>query len=210
MVNIPDNLLAGGRALPLMEAFYSLQGEGHNTGQAAYFVRIGGCDVGCHWCDVKEAWNAGIFSPVQTDQIIQRAAAFPAKAIVVTGGEPLMYNLDYLCEGLKKLEIRCFLETSGSHPLSGSWDWICLSPKKDCQPEPAVFSKADELKVIIHDPEDFLWAEENAGRVNEKCFLYLQPEWSRRNLIMPMIISYIKENPKWRISLQSHKFMHIP
>jgi len=208
--NLHDYFLTEGRELPLMEEFYSLQGEGHNTGQAAYFIRIGGCDVGCHWCDVKEAWNAGIFSPVPVDQIIQQAASYAAKAIVVTGGEPLMYNLDYLCQGLKKEGIRCFLETSGSHPMSGQWDWVCLSPKKDGPPDSSIFPQADELKMIIYEQEDFSWAEENAGKVNKNCLLFLQPEWSRMKQMIPLMVNYIKEHPKWRISLQSHKFMHIP
>lgn len=210
MTSLQESLLADGMELPLMEEFYSIQGEGHNTGQAAYFARIGGCDVGCHWCDVKEAWNARVFFQVRTDIIIEHASSYPAKAIVVTGGEPLMYNLNYLCRGMQEKGVRCFLETSGSHPLSGFWDWICLSPKKDFPPLPAIYHQAHELKVIIHEPVDFNWAEENAIRVHQNCLLYLQPEWSSRQLMMPMIINYIKDHPKWKISLQSHKFMHIP
>ena len=199
-----------GKVLPVMEEFYTLQGEGCNTGQAAYFIRVGGCDVGCKWCDVKESWNASDFPPVSTDRVIEHATSYPAKAIVVTGGEPLLYNMDYLCEGLHRHGIRIFLETSGSQPLSGSWDWICLSPKKDAPPLQEMLQKADEIKVIIHDDTDFRWAEEHAGRVSPSCILYLQPEWSRHDAMMPAIIRYIKDNPKWRISLQSHKYMHIP
>jgi 7-carboxy-7-deazaguanine synthase len=193
-----------------MEEFYTLQGEGFNTGQAAYFIRVGGCDVGCKWCDVKESWNATHFPPVSTDSVVEHAAAYPAKAIVVTGGEPLLYNMDYLCGELHRRGIRIFLETSGSQPLSGAWDWICVSPKKDAPPLQEMASLASELKVIVHDDTDFGWAEENSRLVSPGCMLYLQPEWSRRNIMMPGIIRYIKEKPKWKISLQSHKYMRIP
>lgn len=193
-----------------MEAFYTLQGEGFNTGQAACFVRIGGCDVGCWWCDVKESWNASLFPPTPIDQIVAYASSFPAKAVVVTGGEPLLYNLDYFCKKLKESGIRTFLETSGSLLLSGSWDWICLSPKKDVPPLPETLKKANELKVIIHEPEDLAWAETNRTLVSPECLLYLQPEWSSRRQIIPVIIDYIKKHPVWKISLQSHKYMNIP
>jgi len=193
-----------------MEAFYTLQGEGFNTGQAACFVRIGGCDVGCWWCDVKESWNASLFPPTPIDQIVAYVSSFPAKAVVVTGGEPLLYNLDYFCKKLKESGIRTFLETSGSLLLSGSWDWICLSPKKDVPPLPETLKKANELKVIIHEPEDLAWAETNRTLVSPECLLYLQPEWSSRRQIIPVIIDYIKKHPVWKISLQSHKYMNIP
>ena len=193
-----------------MEEFYTLQGEGYNTGQAAYFIRVGGCDVGCKWCDVKESWNASDFPPVSTDVVIEHATSYPAKAIVVTGGEPLLYNMDYLCDGLHRQGIRIFLETSGSQPLSGSWDWICLSPKRNMPPLPEICHIADELKVIIQDETDFAWAEKYCGLVSEKCMLFLQPEWSRSEAITPHIVEYIKKNQAWRISLQSHKYMHIP
>ncbi|MFZ4563630.1 MAG: 7-carboxy-7-deazaguanine synthase QueE [Bacteroidales bacterium] len=210
MNQFQDILLQEGKLLPVMEEFYSLQGEGFNTGQAAYFIRVGGCDVGCTWCDVKESWNANDFPPVSTDIIVAHAASYPAKAIVVTGGEPLLYNMDYLCSELHKNGISRYLETSGSQPLSGKWDWICVSPKKDAPPLDEVARQASELKVIIHDHTDFQWGEENARRVPAACLLYLQPEWSRHEQMMPEIIRYIQENPKWRISLQSHKYMHIP
>ncbi len=205
-----DILLREGKLLPVMEQFYTLQGEGFNTGQAAFFIRVGGCDVGCRWCDVKESWNALNFPPVPTDHVIANAAACPAGAIVVTGGEPLLYNMDYLCRGLHDRGIRIFLETSGSQPLSGEWDWICVSPKKDAPPLKEMLSKASELKVIVHDDTDFGWGEEMAGHVSGNCHLYLQPEWSRRNTMMPMIIRYIQGHPVWKISLQSHKYMRIP
>jgi organic radical activating enzyme len=209
---IPDNeiLLKEGKMLPLMEEFYSLQGEGFHTGRPSYFARIGGCDVGCHWCDSKESWNAAKYPPVATDMIIEHAASFPAKAIVVTGGEPLLYNLEYLCKGLHWNGITTFLETSGSSELTGDWDWICLSPKKVAPPLPEIFMKANELKVIIEDLPDLDWAEENASRVSSACILYLQPEWSRRETIIPKIVKYVEANPKWKISIQAHKYMRIP
>jgi len=205
-----SSLKADGKLLPVMEAFYSLQGEGFNTGQAAYFIRVGGCDVGCHWCDIKESWNASLFPPTPVAQIIANTLTCPAKAIVVTGGEPLLYNLDYLTQELKKKGVKTFLETSGSHPLSGTWDWICLSPKRESPPLDGIFGKANELKVIVQDSTDFVWAEENRLKVSPGCQLYLQPEWSRRSDIMPRIVQYILDSPKWKISLQSHKYMRIP
>jgi organic radical activating enzyme len=205
-----DILLSEGKLLPIMEEFYTLQGEGFNTGQAAYFIRIGGCDVGCSWCDIKESWNAQLYPPVDTDPVIERASSFPAKAVVITGGEPFNYNLDYLISGLKSRGVRVFIETSGSQPMSGQPDWICLSPKKGSPPSEEMLKAASELKVIIQDETDFVWAEEHSDRVSPSCELFLQPEWSRRNAIMPLIISYIKENPRWKISLQSHKYMRIP
>ena len=205
-----DSLLAAGKVLPVMEEFYTLQGEGFNTGQAAYFIRIGGCDVGCSWCDVKESWNAQLYPPVETDGVIERALQYPAKAVVITGGEPLNYNLGYLSDRLRASGVKIFIETSGSRPLSGSPDWLCLSPKKGSPPLDEILLKSDELKVIIQDETDLSWAEENAVKVNPGCALFLQPEWSHRNAIMPVIISYIKEHPQWRISLQSHKYMRIP
>ena len=193
-----------------MEEFYSLQGEGFHTGKPAWFIRIGGCDVGCSWCDVKESWNASQFPPLPADDVIARAAACPAHAVVVTGGEPMLYNLGYLCRGLRSHNIRTYLETSGSQELTGEWDWICLSPKKGSPPLTALLDVASELKVIIHDETDFSWAEENAGQVGEACLRFLQPEWCRAESMMPRIIEYIKAHPQWRISLQSHKYMRIP
>jgi organic radical activating enzyme len=196
--------------LPVMEEFYSLQGEGYNTGQAAYFIRIGGCDVGCQWCDVKESWNAKIHPLKDVAEVVERAAVFPGKAVVLTGGEPGMYQLDELCKGLREKDLSIFLETSGAYPLSGSFDWICLSPKKNNPPRKSVYTKADELKVIISEEEDFAWAEEQEKKVRPECILYLQPEWSNSKEMMPRIVDYIMENPQWQISLQSHKYMHIP
>lgn len=203
-------MLSEGKLLPILEEFYSIQGEGFNTGQAAWFARIGGCDVGCRWCDVKESWNAESCPPVPADQIIRNASIYPAKSIVITGGEPLLYNLAYLTKGLHEMGIRIFLETSGSSQLTGEWDWICLSPKKESPPLMEIFEKASELKVIIEDLPDFDWAEENAVMVGDDCYLYLQPEWSISESMIPLIVKYIQAHPKWRISLQSHKYMHIP
>jgi len=205
-----DQLLLEGKCLPLMEEFYTIQGEGYNTGHAAYFVRIGGCDVGCHWCDVKESWNAKLFPATSTDKIVVNAAKYPAKAIVVTGGEPLMYNLNYFCSELKKAGIQRFLESSGAYPLSGEWEWICLSPKKNSPPLKPIYAEASELKVIIANKGDLDWAEKNARLVSENCHLYLQPEWSKAELMTPLIVDYVMDHPKWKISLQSHKYMNIP
>ncbi|MBX3164712.1 MAG: 7-carboxy-7-deazaguanine synthase QueE [Bacteroidetes bacterium] len=193
-----------------MEEFYTIQGEGFNTGKAAYFIRLGGCDVGCHWCDVKESWNANIHPLTPTDKIIENVMAWKAQSVVVTGGEPLIYNLDYLTKRLKEKNMETFIETSGAYALSGNWDWICLSPKKTMPPLPQVFKKANELKVIIFNQHDFKWAEEQAQNVNENCYLYLQPEWSKHAQLLPIIIEYVKQNPKWSISLQTHKYMNIP
>jgi organic radical activating enzyme len=204
------DLLKEGKLLPVMEEFYSLQGEGFHTGQPAWFIRIGGCDVGCRWCDAKESWNASLFPPVSADDVAERAAGCPAKAVVVTGGEPMLYNLGYLSERLASLGLKTFLETSGSQPISGTWDWICLSPKKGSPPLPEVLRLADELKIIIFEKDDFIWAEENARITGSECYLYLQPEWSRSAERIPEIVEYIKGHPRWRISLQSHKYMHIP
>ncbi len=193
-----------------MEKFYSVQGEGYNTGKAACFLRIGGCDVGCHWCDVKEAWDASLHPLTPVEEIIEFVNSFPAKAVVITGGEPLMYNLNPLCSEMKKMGIRIFLETSGAYPLSGHYDWVCLSPKTNIRPRQDMLLMADELKVIIHERADLEWAKENAKLVKEKCLLYLQPEWSRYRQILPEIVEFVMQNPQWMISLQSHKFMNIP
>jgi organic radical activating enzyme len=191
-----------GTLLPLMEEFYTIQGDGYHSGKAAYFIRLGGCDVGCHWCDVKESWDAELHPLTSADQIIENASIYPGKAVVITGGEPLIYNLDYLT--------KTFIETSGAYPLSGKWDWICLSPKKFKGPKPEVSQAAGELKVIIFNNSDFAWAEEHAKLVSENCKLYLQPEWSKSAVITPLIIEYVKQNPRWEISLQTHKFLNIP
>ena len=199
-----------GTKLPLVEEFFSLQGEGFHTGKAAYFIRLGGCDVGCSWCDSRFSWNHDIHPMISADAIIENVIKSGTDSVVVTGGEPLMWNLDYLCSGLKEKKISTFIETSGAYPMSGKWDWICLSPKKNMPPLPEICKIADELKVIIQDRSDFDWAEKYSSLVNETCRLFLQPEWSRFEKIIPEIVEYIKVHPKWRISLQIHKYMHIP
>lgn len=202
--------LDNGELLPVMEMFYSIQGEGYNTGKAAYFVRIGGCDVGCHWCDVKESWDASVHPLTSIGDILKNILQQKALSVVITGGEPLMYNLDLLCTLLKENHIDIFLETSGTYPLSGSFDWICLSPKRQMMPRKDMLQLADELKVIVFTEADFHWAEQNVPGVKSKCKLYLQPEWSKYDKILPGIVDYILANPHWMISLQSHKFMNIP
>ena len=199
-----------GTWLPLMEEFYTIQGEGYHTGKAAYFIRLGGCDVGCHWCDVKESWDAQLHPLTAADQIVENAKIHPSQTVVVTGGEPLIYNLNYLTQRLKSEGIKIFIETSGAYPLSGDWDWICLSPKKFKGPRKEVLEAAGELKVIVFNKSDFAWAEEHARQVGPNCKLYLQPEWSKAAEITPLIIEYVKENPKWNISLQTHKYLNIP
>lgn len=206
----PDTDFCGGRRLPLVEDFYTIQGEGFHSGKPAYFIRLGGCDVGCSWCDAKYTWNPLSHPLVDTDEIVERAASFEAQAIVITGGEPLIYPLDYLTERLHAHGLEIFLETSGSHPLSGQFDWICLSPKRKQPPLAEAFAAASELKVIIETEEDLRWAEECAAKVGESCMLFMQPEWSRSEQMTPTIVEYVKAHPQWNISIQIHKFMHIP
>jgi len=203
--NYPEGFM-----LPLVEEFYTIQGEGYHAGEAAWFIRLGGCDVGCNWCDSRFSWDPDMFPLVETDSIVRNALNSGTKSVVVTGGEPLMWNLDYLCSGLKKNSICTFIETSGAYPLSGTWDWICLSPKKNMPPAGDIGGKADELKVIIETSDDFLWAEKHRKKVGPACRLFLQPEWSRFDIIVPEIVEYVKKNPCWKISLQAHKYMHIP
>jgi 7-carboxy-7-deazaguanine synthase len=204
------DLFRGGKMLPLVEEFYSIQGEGYHTGKAAYFIRIGGCDVGCSWCDTKFSWDASLHPLVAAEEIVSHVLAYPASAVVVTGGEPLMVNLDYLTARLKEKGVETFLETSGAYPLSGLWDWICFSPKRNMPPQGEIFQKAHELKVIIAVEEDLDWAVENGEKTGPHCKCYLQPEWSRRESILPVIVDFVKANPGWMISLQSHKYMRIP
>ena len=203
-------LLENGQELPLMEEFYTIQGEGYNTGKAAYFIRLGGCDVGCHWCDVKESWNAELHPLTSAKTIIENVLSYKAKSVVVTGGEPLIYNLNHLTALLKENNIETFIETSGAYELSGDWNWICLSPKKTMLPKENIYKKANELKIIIFNNSDFKWAEEQASKVSSDCYLYLQPEWSKHEQMTPLIIEYVKNNPRWMISLQTHKYMNIP
>jgi len=201
--------LKKGTLLPLMEAFYTLQGEGYYKGSAAYFIRIGGCDVGCHWCDVKESWDANLHPPTPIEHIVTQAKQY-SDTVVVTGGEPLMWNMDPLCEALHGQGMQVHIETSGAYALTGTWDWFCLSPKKNKRPLQAAYDYADELKVIIYNKDDFKFAEEQAAQVATNCKLFLQPEWSRREKVMPLIVDYVLANPKWKASLQTHKYLNIP
>ena len=198
-----------GEMLPLMEEFYTIQGEGYHTGTAAYFIRIGGCDVGCHWCDVKESWNSELHPPTNTDVIVENAKKY-AETVVVTGGEPLMWDMSILTSRLKKQNLNVHIETSGAYPVSGDWDWFCLSPKKNKLPVDAAYAIANELKVIIYNKHDFIFAEEQAAKVNSKAILFLQPEWSKKEEMTPLIVDYVMNNPKWRVSLQTHKYLNIP
>jgi len=196
--------------LPLMEAFYTIQGEGAFTGTAAYFIRLGGCDVGCHWCDVKESWEAGKHPNTPIDGIINPAGSAGEKVVVITGGEPLMYDLTLLTNALKERNLRTHIETSGAYPISGRWDWICFSPKKFKEPLDEFYAASHELKVVIFNKSDFAWAETHARKMNAEAQLFLQPEWSKSNEMTPLIVEYVKQNPHWRISLQTHKFLDIP
>ncbi len=198
-----------GTLLPLMEAFYTLQGEGYHKGSAAFFIRIGGCDVGCHWCDVKESWDANLHPTTPIEHIVTQAKQY-SDTVVVTGGEPLMWNMDPLCKALHGQGMQVHIETSGAYALTGTWDWFCLSPKKNKRPLQAAYDYADELKVIIYNKDDFKFAEEQAAQVAPSCKLFLQPEWSRREKVMPLIVDYVLANPKWKASLQTHKYLNIP
>ncbi|MFI3266744.1 MAG: 7-carboxy-7-deazaguanine synthase QueE [Rikenellaceae bacterium] len=202
--------LQEGNLLPLAEDFYTIQGEGYHSGKAAYFIRLGGCDVGCAWCDAKFTWNPKMYAPTPISEIVERATDNPAKAIVITGGEPLMYPLGPITKMLHQKGVEIFIETSGSHPFSGDIDWVCLSPKKQMPPLEGIYKKANELKVIIQTHEDFEWAEKCAAKVGKDCLLYLQPEWKQHQTMMHHITEYVKANPKWLISIQSHKYMNIP
>jgi len=208
--SLDEKIFEGGKKLPLVERFYSIQGEGFHTGKPAYFIRIGGCDIGCHWCDSKVTWNPDVHPLVDVQEIKDTVQATPAKAIVVTGGEPSLYNLSPLCSALKSIGVKTYLETSGTGDFTGVWDWICLSPKKQKPPQTVFYKAADELKVIIYQHEDIEWAEEAAKKVCGRCRLYLQPEWSRYSKIIQEITEYVKKHPQWRVSLQAHKFMRIP
>jgi 7-carboxy-7-deazaguanine synthase len=196
--------------LPVMEAFYTLQGEGAHQGRAAYFIRLGGCDVGCVWCDVKDSWDAAKHPLVSIEEIVAKASSHPGTLAVVTGGEPLMHQLDALTNALHAAGFETNIETSGSSPLSGHWDWICLSPKKFKAPLEEVIVKAHELKVVVFNKHDFAWAEKYAALVNPTCKLYLQPEWDKAAEMTPLILAYIQANPQWRLSLQVHKYLNIP
>jgi 7-carboxy-7-deazaguanine synthase len=199
-----------GTALAVMEHFYTLQGEGFHQGKAAYFIRLGGCDVGCVWCDVKESWDAAKHPKYSVGSLISEVSKTPTKIVVITGGEPLMYDLTELTTQLQRAGYKTHLETSGAYPLTGSWNWICVSPKKFKAPLPEIMPDANELKVIIFNKSDFDWAEKHASEVSKECKLYLQPEWDKAAQMTPLIIEYIKANPKWELSLQIHKYINVP
>lgn len=198
------------RGIPLMEDFYTIQGEGAHSGTPAYFLRLGGCDVGCVWCDVKESWDAAAHPAVEAEEMLLKVKSSKAEIAVITGGEPLMYDLGELTETLRSAGVRTHVETSGAHPISGHWDWVTFSPKKFKAPLDDFYPAANELKVVVYNKHDFQWAEEHAARVSDDCRLFLQPEWSRRHEMMPLIVEYVKENPRWHISLQTHKYLDIP
>lgn len=197
-------------SLPLMEHFYTIQGEGAHSGTPAYFLRLGGCDVGCVWCDVKESWPADAHPQVEVTTMAAMAGDSGAPIAVVTGGEPLMYDCSQLTDALHNAHLRTHVETSGAYPLSGNWDWITVSPKKFKSPLPEILPAAHELKVVVYHSSDFAWAESFADKVGNDCMLFLQPEWSKEKKMLPLIIAYVKEHPKWRISLQTHKYMDVP
>ena len=209
MDKITKTLLDQGEVLPVMESFYTIQGEGFHRGTASYFIRTGGCDVGCHWCDVKESWDETAHPIVHVKDIVKNSAEF-SDYVIVTGGEPLMWNMSPLTRELKKLNKQTHIETSGSHPLTGDWDWVCLSPKKAKLPIKDAYKYADELKIIIYNNHDFIFAEEQSKKVNSKAILYLQPEWGKREKMMPLMVDFVKKNPKWKLSLQTHKYLNIP
>lgn len=196
--------------LPLMEHFYTIQGEGYNAGKASYFLRLGGCDVGCVWCDVKESWDASLHPQVSLEEMLGYIQKMKAQNVVITGGEPLMYDLRSLTQLLKNNGLKTWIETSGAYSLSGSWDWVCLSPKKFKKPVEDIYPYANELKIVVYNKSDFEWAKEHASKVTKACKLYLQPEWSKEKEMMPLIIDFVKENTEWTISLQTHKYLNIP
>ena len=202
--------LKQGLMLPVMESFYTIQGEGIQTGRAAYFIRLGGCDVGCVWCDVKGSWNADAHPLFSVEEIVKKASVEEGRFVVITGGEPCMYDLVPLSRLLKEKGFEIAIETSGAYPLSGEMDWVCVSPKKFKVPLAESIIQAHEMKVVIYNTSDFKWAEEQAQKVNSNCELLLQPEFSKFDAIMPQIIDYVKHNPKWRISLQTHKIINVP
>ena len=197
-------------ALPVMEQFYTLQGEGFHQGKAAYFIRLGGCDVGCTWCDVKDSWDVEKHPKLEIENLCFAVKKTAAKIVVITGGEPLMHNLDSLTNELQKEGLKTHLETSGAYPLSGKWDWICLSPKKFKAPLPEILAFATELKVVVFNKSDFDWAEKHAKSVSPNCKLYLQPEWGKFYEMTPLIVNYIKLHPQWELSLQIHKYINVP
>lgn len=210
MSTATKNLIAEGLELPVMESFYTIQGEGANTGKAAYFIRLGGCDVGCVWCDVKESWEADAHPIRKIEDIVAEAEQHPADLVVITGGEPAMYNLEPLTALLISKGLKPCIETSGAHELTGTWHWICFSPKKFKAPVESIYKVAHELKVVVFHKTDVTWAVEHATLINKECLLYLQPEWSKAEQMMPLIVDHVKAHPEWNVSLQTHKYLNIP
>ena len=208
-LNNEKELIDKGLLLPLMESFYTIQGEGYHKGSAAFFIRLGGCDVGCHWCDVKDSWDSKIHPPTNINEIVSNVKK-NSDTVVVTGGEPLMWDMSPITKLLKDNNIRTHIETSGAYKFSGILDWICLSPKKNKNPLNKIYSKADELKMIIYNLDDLKFAENESKKVSSSCLLYLQPELSKREKVMPIIVDYVMKNPKWKVSLQTHKYLNIP
>ncbi|MDP5121556.1 MAG: 7-carboxy-7-deazaguanine synthase QueE [Spirosomaceae bacterium] len=209
MLTVEIKAKRSGETLPIMESFYTIQGEGFHSGKAAYFIRVGGCDVGCVWCDVKESWEAAKHPNTPISQLISEVKQTKTEIVVITGGEPLMYDMNPLTEVLQSAGYQTNIETSGAYPMSGNWNWVCFSPKKFKAPHESIYAAADELKAIIFNKSDFKFAEEHAALVNENCHLLLQPEWSVREKMMPFIVDYVKENPHWKVSLQTHKYMGV-
>lgn len=208
---IPDTLTNNDvKTLPVMERFYTLQGEGTHQGKAAYFIRLGGCDVECFWCDVKESWDADVHPQIPIEEIVNEAVRYPGRLAVITGGEPTLYDLSELTKQLKAAGFRTNIETSGAHELTGDFDWVCLSPKKFKQPVPQVLKLANELKIVVYNKSDFQWAEKYSELVSEECNLFLQPEWDQSEKMTPLIVEYIKSHPEWRLSMQVHKYIGVP
>ena len=198
------------QGLPIMEHFFTIQGEGTYSGRAAYFVRLAGCDIGCVWCDVKESWDSALHPILDIDYLVSEIEKTTVDFVVITGGEPALYDLTFLIKKLKTLKIEVAIETSGCYPLKGIVDWYCFSPKKFKAPCEEAYQLANELKIVISHPSDIAWAELHGEKVKSTCKLYLQPEWTKTDAILPLIIEFVKRNKKWQISLQTHKFMHIP
>ena len=204
--NIQKIKVNNGKILPLMDTFTTIQGEGFHSGKSAHFLRIGGCDIGCHWCDIKESWDSDLYQTVKIENILKTINPF-TDLVVISGGEPLIWNMSPLTAALKKMNKKVHLETSGAYELSGYWDWICLSPKKNKLPTPDLFEKANELKVIVYNKNDLIFAKENAKYVQKDCVLFLQPEWNNKEKVIPLISKFILGNPNWRLSLQTHKYI---
>lgn len=199
-----------GHLLPVVERFFSIQGEGQHVGTPVYFIRLGGCDVGCPWCDTKESWDASLHPSLAVEDLVKEVAEDPVNTVILTGGEPTAHPLGPLSSALKEAGISVHLETSGAHPLSGTFDWVCLSPKRFSPPYDAYYALADELKVVVHDRRDLEWAEEEAQKVRNDCKLFLQPQWGRVERSSRSILDHIRKDPKWRISVQAHKYLDLP